>query len=121
MSLPNVMVDVSQSSAKSTTQPKPYIRYVGMVQDMMEAEYFTTTTAANPGSSNHISERTPMMLLTIPTMHHYQNNSNHHRIPTRDTTYPSKRMRMDDISITTTSTFNANKEMSAEEIGRAHV
>jgi hypothetical protein len=117
MTLQNVM-DVPQSCAKSTQPPpKSFVRYIGMVQDMTEAEYFTTTGShgSRSNNNNNISERTPMMLLTIPTLHHYKNSNIH--VPTRDTTYPSKRMRMDDISTTTIATSNTNVATANDEFG----
>ena len=98
-----------------------------MIQDMMETEYFTTDSSSTMSNSSsihsNISERTPMMLVTIPIKHHYKITNGHAtNRQTHGTTYPSKRMRMDETAIAGTSNavdgFQVYAPAAQDDIGR---
>ena len=98
-----------------------------MIQDMMETEYFTTDSSSSMSHSSsihsNISERTPMMLVTIPIKHHYKITNGHAtNRQTHGTTYPSKRMRMDETAIAGTSNavdgFQVYAPAAQDDIGR---
>jgi Mini-chromosome maintenance replisome factor len=122
---------ISTNQVQQQPTPPYYVRYTGMVQDMMETEYFTTTTQhRNTIHHSNLSERYPIVLMAIPPFQRYNpfrnTNDNENQDETQDpcdekrtniasSYHPLKRMRYETDHTTLQPSITQNTHQQQHE------